>query len=63
MLVNFYQQQNSQGFTNMGTLTDVRLRTMKPNGKIQKVSDGDILYAYIRPKSISWQIAYRVWPR
>ncbi|MDR2820462.1 MAG: tyrosine-type recombinase/integrase [Desulfovibrio sp.] len=45
----------------MGKLTDARLRTMKPNGKIQKVSDGDGLYAYIGPKSksVSWQMAYR----
>lgn len=45
----------------MGKLTDVRLRTMKPNGKIQKISDGDGLYAYIGPKSksVSWQMAYR----
>ena len=45
----------------MGKLTDARLRTMKPNGKIQKISDGDGLYAYIgsKSKSISWQMAYR----
>ncbi len=46
----------------MGKLTDTKLRAMKPNGKIQKESDGDGLYAYIGPKSkgISWQMAYRL---
>ncbi|MDR3043625.1 MAG: integrase arm-type DNA-binding domain-containing protein [Desulfovibrio sp.] len=45
----------------MGKLTDTKLRAMKPNGKIQKESDGDGLYAYIgaKSKSISWQMAYR----
>ena len=34
---------------------------MKPNGKVQKESDGDWLYAYMGPKSksISWQLGYR----
>lgn len=43
----------------MGKLTDTKLRSMKPNGKIQKESDGDGLYAYIgaKSKSISWQRA------
>ncbi len=45
----------------MGKLTDTKLRSIKPNGKIQKESDGDWLYAYIGPKSksISWQLDYR----
>jgi len=45
----------------MGKLTDLRLKAMKPNGLIQKESDGDGLYAFIGPKSksISWQMAYR----
>ena len=45
----------------MGKLTDTKLRSMKPNGKIQKESDGDGLYAYIgaKSKSISWQMGYR----
>ena len=45
----------------MGKLTDLRLKALKPNGTIQKESDGDGLYAYIGPKSksVSWQMAYR----
>lgn len=45
----------------MGKLNDLRLKAMKPNGKVQKESDGDGLYAYIgaKSKSISWQMAYR----
>ena len=45
----------------MGTLTDTKVKALKPNGKVQKVSDGDGLYAYIGPKStsVSWQMAYR----
>lgn len=45
----------------MGKLTDTKLRSMKPNGKVQKESDGDWLYAYMGPKSksISWQLGYR----
>ena len=45
----------------MGKLTDAKLRSMKPNGKVQKESDGDWLYAYMGPKSksISWQLGYR----
>jgi integrase len=48
-------------FTNMGKLTDAKLRTLKPNGRVQKITDGDGLFAYIGPKSkgISWQMAYR----
>ena len=45
----------------MGKLTDLRLKALKPNGTIQKESDGDGLYAYIgaKSKSISWQMGYR----
>ena len=45
----------------MGKLTDTKIRSMKPNGKIQKESDGDGLYAYIggKSKGISWQMVYR----
>ncbi len=61
MLVKFYQHLQHGDFTNMGKLTDTKLRSMKPNGKIQKESDGGGLYAYIgaKSKSISWQMAYR----
>jgi hypothetical protein len=46
----------------MGNLTDAKLRAMKPTGRVQKISDGDGLYAYIEPKSrgISWQMAYSI---
>nr|WP_298033345.1 hypothetical protein [uncultured Desulfovibrio sp.] len=45
----------------MGKLTDTKLRSMKPNGKVQKESDGDGPYAYFgaKSKSISWQMGYR----
>ena len=45
----------------MGALTDLNVKNMRPNGKVQKQFDGDGLYAYIGPKSksISWQMAYR----
>jgi hypothetical protein len=45
----------------MGTLTDAKLRAVKSNGKIQKISDGSGLYAYLgaKGKKISWQVAYR----
>lgn len=61
MLVKFYQHSQRGDFTNMGKLTDTKLRAMRPNGKVQKESDGDGLYAYIgaKSKSISWQMAYR----
>ena len=45
----------------MGKINDTQLKAMKPNGKIQKKSDGDGLYAFLgaKSKSISWQMAYR----
>ncbi|MBE6442204.1 MAG: DUF4102 domain-containing protein [Desulfovibrio desulfuricans] len=45
----------------MGKLTDTKLRALKANGKVQKIADGDGLYAYLGPKSKkkSWQMAYR----
>lgn len=43
----------------MGKLTDTRLRAMKPDGKVQKASAGDGLYACLRSRSkgISGQMA------
>jgi integrase len=45
----------------MGTLTDAKLRGFRANGRIQKISDGNGLYAYLGAKGrgISWQMAYR----
>lgn len=45
----------------MGALTDTQVKALKPTGKVQKMFDGDGLYAYIGPKStsVSWQMAYR----
>jgi integrase len=42
-------------------LTDAKLRVLKANGRIQKISDGNGLYAYLGTKSrgVSWQMAYR----
>jgi hypothetical protein len=61
MLVKVLPAHSNGDFTSMGKLTDTKLRAMKPNGKIQKESDGDWLYAYIgaKSKSISWQMGYR----
>ena len=61
MLVKFYQHSQRGYFTNLGKLTDTKLRAMKPNGNVQKEFDGDGLYAYIgaKGKSISWQMGYR----
>ena len=61
MLVKIYQHSQRGYFTNLGKLTDTKLRAMKPNGNVQKEFDGDGLYAYIgaKSKSISWQMAYR----
>ena len=57
MLVKVLPATSNGDFTSMGKLTDTKLRAMKPNGKVQKESDGDWLYAYIgaKSKSISWQ--------
>lgn len=43
MLVKDLPAQSSEDFTSMGKLTDAKLRSMKPNGKVQKESDGDWL--------------------
>jgi integrase len=45
----------------MGLLTDVKLRNLKANGKVQKHPDGDGLYAFVGKKSlgVSWWMAYR----
>ena len=41
-------------------LTDSKVRALKPNGKVQKVSDGGGLYAQVSPAgSILWRFGYR----
>ncbi len=51
MLVKDLPAHSNGDFTSMGKLADTKLRSMRPNGKIQKESDGDGLYAYIGAKS------------
>lgn len=42
-----------------GKLTDTRLRSLKGNGKIQKISDGQGLYIHVTPTgSRLWRMAY-----
>ena len=41
-------------------LTDSKIRQLKPNGKIQKVSDGGGLYVQVAPTGAkSWRLGYR----
>ncbi len=56
-----YQRSQCEDFANRKKLADTKLRSMKPNGKVQKESDGDWLYAYMGPKNknISWKLGYR----
>ena len=41
-------------------LTDVKIRSLKPNGKIQKVSDGEGLHVLVsKTGALLWRLAYR----
>ncbi|MCR5563313.1 MAG: integrase arm-type DNA-binding domain-containing protein [Desulfovibrio sp.] len=41
-------------------LTDTRIRQLRPNGKVQKVSDGGGLYVQVAPTGTkSWRMGYR----
>ena len=40
-------------------LTDLKIQSIKPSTKSQKVSDGDGMYLYVSPKGTkSWRIDY-----
>lgn len=41
-------------------LTDSRIRQLRPNDKVQKVSDGGGLYVQVAPTGTkSWRMGYR----
>jgi hypothetical protein len=45
----------------VGKLTDAKLRAMRANGKIQKITDGDGLYIFMNPTGQHplWRFDYR----
>ena len=41
-------------------LTDSKIRQLKPNGRVQKISDGGGLYVFVTAAGAkSWRLAYR----